>query len=221
MARRFRRLSPPPLRNLLIYHELVYENLRQVEVAERYQIAQCRVSQIGRRVALWVEEVLSGERKSRRDAAGLRLHLAIAKERIRLHEAHDPLLQLCGGDEDPEGVRYIRRSVNLVGGQPVTTVEIFDGPDAKLFEQALHVSQRLVELEEVANRGPLADLPARYFEQKQRFQSGEPASNTSKTTSNAPEILGRGVLFPPPPAPNSPVLSSEAAPLCGAAASPA
>src|SRR5436190_4141279 len=100
MARRFRRLSPPTLRNLLIYHELVYDNLRQVEIAERYGIAQCRVSQISRQVLLWVEEVLSGQRKSRRDTSGLRLHWAIAKERIRLHEAHVPLLQLCAGDED-------------------------------------------------------------------------------------------------------------------------
>jgi hypothetical protein len=60
-------------------------------------------------------------------------------------------------DGDP---RYLRRYVTVVNGEALNTIEVSEKPDFRLLNQAVNVQGRLAELEAIANRGPLADLPS-------------------------------------------------------------
>jgi len=208
MPRRENPLRVPSYRNFQIYHELAYERRTQVAIAAEGKLSQCRVSQICRKVEAWVNALLPS--RFFRDESGKRFHLAIANERIRLHDSYDPLLgQFLSDDGLP---RYLRRYVTVVNGQPLNTIEISEKPDFRLFSQALNVQARLAELEAIANRGPFADLPGEYQQSiVHRYSDGptnpasspnanstNPAANANvgatKPYSNPTENQGRGVL---------------------------
>jgi hypothetical protein len=180
MFRRPRQSQPPSARNLLIYHELAHGGRRQIDVAKAYGLSQCRVSSIARKVQAWVERILFASRSVSR-SPGERLHLAIAKERIRLIESIDPLLETLTLESGE--VRYIRRSVAIEAGQPVTTVEISNSPPARLLEHAMNISDRLSDLEHIARLGPLADLPALYFQQ-QAAEHATPSARANRATNS-------------------------------------
>lgn len=193
MPRKPRQTPPPSYRNLQIYHELAYEGRRQIDVAAMFDLAQCRVSQIARSVRAWVDRILP-IRHCKHDL-GARFHIAIARERLRLHAAHDPLIELfTTGDEFP---RYLRRYVAIVDGLPVETVEITEQPNFRLLNEALNANTRLAELEAIANRGPYADLATQSHQTVIRR-----LSSTTANPTNASENCGRGVLKALPPLPS-------------------
>jgi hypothetical protein len=145
----------PSYRNLCIYHELAYERRTQTAVAVSLGLSQRRVSQIGQQVQAWVDSLVPPRHYLGKP--GMRFHLAIAHERIRLRDAYEPLLGMfTGEDGDP---RFLRRYVTVVNGEALNTVEVSEKPDFRLLNQAVNVQGRLTELEAIANRGPLADLP--------------------------------------------------------------
>src|SRR6187200_592273 len=115
--RKPRRNAPPTYRNLQIYHALAFERRTQTAVATMFGLAQCRVSQIARSVRAWVDRILPA--RHCKNNPGARFHIAIARERLRLQAAHDPLIEFFTiGDETP---RYLRRYVTIIDGQPVET----------------------------------------------------------------------------------------------------
>lgn len=155
MPRHINRLRHPSYRNLQVYHELAYRRKTQVAVAKAFGLSQCRVSQIGRKVQAWVDSVVPPHHARRQP--GLRLHIAIAQERIRLHDAYEPVLgMLLGSDGQP---RYLRRKVAVLSSGAVSTIEISNNPDFRLFGEAVDIQARLAQLEAIANLGPFADLP--------------------------------------------------------------
>jgi len=146
----------PSFRNLQIYHELAYEKKTQTALAEKLGLTQCRISQIARKVRAWVDQTLPPRHFKGHD--GQRFHLAIARERVRLHDAYEPLIGMFTG---PDGFpRYLRRQITVVDGQPMHSVEVSDKPDYRLLNQTVNVLGRLAELEQIASLGPFADVPS-------------------------------------------------------------
>src|SRR5437763_11522361 len=147
-------LNFPSYRNLLIYHEVAYSGRTQADVAADRNVSQVRISQVCQQVQAWVDSLV--QPRHYRDRPGLRLHLAIARERVRLSDAYEPVLAMfTGPGSNP---RYLRRYVAMVDGQPMQTVEISEKPDFRLLNKSVDVAGRLAELAEIANRGPFADL---------------------------------------------------------------
>jgi hypothetical protein len=189
----------PSYRNLQVYHEVAYERRSQAVVGKMFAISQERVSRISRQVRDWVDATVPP--RAFIGQAGLRLHLAVARERVRLHDAHDPLLELIlGEDEQP---RFIRRRVTVVGGEALQTVEISELPNYRLWRQAGEVQARLAELEAVANRGPLADAPDRVLQTTIHRSNGRKLAvfNGAEDESNRLKNDGGGVLSAYPTAP--------------------
>jgi hypothetical protein len=155
MPRRCNPLRFPSYRNLQLYHQWVDERRSQAAIAAEQHLSQRRVSQIAQQVRGWVDRLVPPKHYLGDEAK--RFHLAIAQERIRLHQAYDPLLAMFLGEEGQP--RYLRRSLAVVGGQPLHTVEISELPNVRLLDQAASVQGRLAQLEAVANLGPFADLP--------------------------------------------------------------
>jgi len=195
--------QPPSYRNLQIYHELAYHNRSQTAVAPRYRVSQVRVSQIARQVQAWVDRILPARYAPGRP--GFRFHLAIAHERIRLLEAHEPVLGMLTGPDGKE--RFVRRRMTMVDGHPMRTIEVSQTPSASLLSQALDVTEHLAVLEAIANLGPFADLPREYLETSlleelavspdASLRPSEPSNateNTSKPPSNDARNQRRGVL---------------------------
>jgi len=146
----------PSYRNLQIYHALACQSWTQTALAEELGISQRRVSQIGQQVRAWVDRILKPREFAGQE--GLRFHLAIARERIRLRDAYEPLVEMFAG---PDGFpRLLRRRLSVVGGEALQTVEVSDQPDFRLLNQAIDVASRQTQLEAIANRGPFADLPS-------------------------------------------------------------
>jgi hypothetical protein len=83
-------LSGPTARNLLVYHKLAYEKRKQIDLAKDFRLSQGRISQIARQAKTWINSILS-PRFFKREP-GLRFHMALAHERIRLSEAYEPLV---------------------------------------------------------------------------------------------------------------------------------
>ncbi len=152
--RRIRRV--PSFRNLQVYHQVAYEGRTQTAVAAKLGLSQRRVSSIALQVRRWVDGLIRPSEFLGKP--GMRFHLALFKERLRLHEAYNPLLQMFVGDD--EQPRFLKRRVTVVEGQPLLTVEITEQHDHRLLNQAVDVQGRLAELEAVANLGPFADLAA-------------------------------------------------------------
>src|SRR5688572_23748708 len=125
MPRRRRTLRFPSYRNLQTYHQLAWHRRSQAAVATELGISQVRVSQIGRQVQTWVDGLV--DPKHFLAEPGKRFHLAVAHERIRLHEAYDPLLGLL--DAEREDPLYLRRYIAVVNGVPLNTLEISEKPD--------------------------------------------------------------------------------------------
>ncbi len=146
----------PSYRNLQIYHALAFERRTQTALAQQLGVSQRRVSQIAQQVRAWVDASIRPRECHGND--GLRFHLAIARERIRLHDAYEPLAAMFTG---PDGwPRYLRRRVAVINGEPLNTVEISENPDFRLLNQTIDVVGRQAELEAIANKGPFADLPS-------------------------------------------------------------
>ena len=186
--RRHHPLRFPSLRNLLIYHELTYENVTQVKLAARLGVSQRRVSQVGQQVRAWVDSIVPPRQFM--EQPGLRLHLAVANERVRLRDAYEPLIGMfTGTDGEP---RYLRKYIKVVAGEAVSTVEIYEKPDHRLMGQAVNVAGRLAELEAIANRGPFANLPNEVHEtithrlvSASGLLAGSPSSASPDTDSPA------------------------------------
>jgi hypothetical protein len=182
----------PSFRNLAVYHEVAHNRRTQADVAAELGISQRRVSQIGQQVRAWVEERV--ELLEFPQSEGQRLHLAIARERMRLHAEHDPLLALFTGEDG--NPRYIRRYIAVVGGEALPTVEISEKHDHRLMNHAAAIAGRLTELEAIAKLGPFADLPSqikqtiveRYGERLELPEFGEP--NSSKPAGCAATVGG-------------------------------
>jgi hypothetical protein len=187
-----RRPRPPSIRNLRLYHELHCAGRTQVQVAARYCITQGRVSHICARVEAWIDRQLNG-RRAARGSPGQRLHLAIAWERIHLQESCEPLWILSG--EEHQELRYVRRRITLEDGKPVVSIEITTQPDRRHIDQALNVTLRLLALEKVAQLGPFADLPQRYFQQQASLHDDIRPASPNETSNNATEKPGRGVIL--------------------------
>jgi hypothetical protein len=145
----------PSYRNLLIYHELACQRRTQTAVADQFGVSQRRVSAIAEKVRDWVDGVVPP--RQFRGEVGNRFHLAVARERIRLQSAYDPLLTMFTGDDGQP--RYVRQYVAVVGGEALNTVEVSEKTDFRLLNQAVDVLGRLAELEAIAFLGPYADLP--------------------------------------------------------------
>lgn len=88
----------PSYRNLAIYHQLAYKRRTQTAVAAQLGLSQRRVSQIGQQVQVWVDSLVRPRQYVGRP--GMRFHLAVALERIRLQQAHGPLVELFTGADD-------------------------------------------------------------------------------------------------------------------------
>jgi hypothetical protein len=210
----------PSYRNLWAYHEVAYHRRSQAAVAAERGISQVRVSQICRQTQAWVDCLVPPRHYL--GQPGLRLHLAIAHERVRLKEDYGPLLELFLGDAGEP--RYLKRSVTVVGGEALQTVEVTEVPDYRLLNQAVDIQARLAELEAIANLGPFADVPGqirqttvhRYCDDGVK-SADSAAPKASKLTSNAhvrpfnpAENRSRGVLneCPQEPSPRAQLPSS-------------
>src|SRR4051794_4680605 len=148
-------LNFPSYRNLLIYHEVAYSSRTQADVATSVGVSQVYVSKVCRQVKLWVDSLV--EPRYYRRQPGNRFHLAIARERIRLIDAYEPVVAMfTGAGGDP---RYLRRYIAVVNGQPLQTVEISEKPDFRLLNKAVDVAGRLAQLEAIAKLGPFAEIP--------------------------------------------------------------
>jgi hypothetical protein len=216
MPRRRRHRRFPSYRNLQIYHDLAYERRTQMAVAAEFGLSQRRVSQIGQQVLAWVDRLVAPRHFL--GQPGLRFHLALAQERLRLHETYDPLLQMFLGDDGQP--RYLKRYVTVVNGEPLNTVEISERHDFRLLDQAADIQGRLVELEAVANRGPFADVLSQVHQTIiHRHGAGHesdgdsalnaaagavldasnPRRSSATNPSNPCENRGRGILNGPQP----------------------
>jgi len=170
----------PSYRNLCIYHELAYERRTQTKVAQTLGLSQRRVSQIGQQVLAWADSLVPPRHYL--GQPGMRFHLAIAQERIRLLGAYEPLLGMFTGDDgDP---RFLRRYVAVVNGEALNTIEVSEKPDFRLLNQAVNVAGRLAELEAIANRGPLADLPSQVHQTIVHRAAPAPAADDAEAPSN-------------------------------------
>jgi hypothetical protein len=118
-------------------------------------MTQCRISQIARRVRDWVAAAVPPRRAIRSE--GIRLHQAIANERLKLRAVCDPLARILLAGEPNQG--FVRRGVARVDGTPVTTLEITGTPDFKLWYRLLAAQSRLGELDSLAALGPFYKLP--------------------------------------------------------------
>src|SRR5258708_4541889 len=97
-------LNFPSYRNLLIYHEVTYSGRTQADVAAASGVSQVYVSKVCQQVNLWVDSLV--EPRHYRRQPGKRLHLAVARERIRLCDAYEPVVAMfTGSGGDP---RYLR-----------------------------------------------------------------------------------------------------------------
>jgi hypothetical protein len=173
------RLPGPLARNLLVYHKITYEKCKQADLAKSFQLTQGRISQIARQAKAWVDTVLP-VRFFKRDH-GLRFHMAIAHERMRLNDAYDPLIAtFTGSDGFP---RHLRRYTTVVAGEPLTAIEISDKPDFHLLNQTIDVVGRMAQLEKIANLGPFADLPNQMH--RTTVHRREPATKGANETANA------------------------------------
>jgi len=145
----------PSYKNLQIYHRFAYERRTQTALAKELGLSQRRVSQIAQQVKSLVDLQVPPRHYLGQD--GLRFHLAIAHERLRLKESYEPLVAMfTGPDGDP---CYLRRYITVVNGQPLHTVEVSEKPDLRLLNQATSVVGRLAQLEAIAKVGPFAGLP--------------------------------------------------------------
>jgi hypothetical protein len=196
-------LSFPSYQNLCIYHELAYLRRTQTAVAPRVGLSQRRVSEVAKQVRAWVDLLV----KPRHYIAqpGMRFHLAIAQERIRLKDAYEPLIAMFTGDDGEP--RYLRRYVAVVDGEALNTIEISEKPDFRLLNQALKVQTRLAELEAIANRGPFADLPSQVHQTIVHRAHG-PSHPLSRRAHPAPP--SDQTASPPQPSSNGSVNCSEA-----------
>src|SRR5262245_20540237 len=213
----------PSFRNLQVYHEVAYERRTQTAVAAELGLSQVRVSQICRQTQAWVDCLVLASRFTGKP--GLRFHLALAQERVRLRDDYGPLLEMFL--EDDGQPRYLKRSVTVVNGEPMQTVEVTEQHNYRLLHQAADVQGRLAELEAIAKRGPFANVPNQVkqttirrigprsdktskaaggdaieavYERQIPFEA---LSNCSETSFNVDENRGGGVLSDrlPPPAP--------------------
>jgi hypothetical protein len=75
----------PSYRNLCIYHELAFKRRSQAAVAAEVGLSQRCVSGIGMQVRAWVDSLVKPRHYI--GQPGMRFHLAIAQERIRLRDA--------------------------------------------------------------------------------------------------------------------------------------
>lgn len=169
----------PSYRNFCIYHELAFQRRSQAAVAAEVGLSQRSVSEVGKQVRAWVDLLVKPRHYV--GQPGMRFHLAIAHERMRLKDAYEPLVGMfTGKDENP---RYLRRYVTVVAGEALSTIEVSDRPDFRLLNQALDVQVRLAELEAVANLGPFADLPTQVHQTILHRAHAVPASDTSSNRS--------------------------------------
>jgi hypothetical protein len=177
----------PSYRNLQIYHALAYQRRTQTALAQSLGISQRRVSQIGQQVRGWVDRILRPREFAGHD--GLRFHLAIARERIRLRDAYEPLAAMFTG---PDGFpRFLRRHVAVVNGESLSAVEVSGNPDFRLLSQPIDVASRQAELEAIANQGPLPELPGQVH---RTTTHGHLPSTATVAPTNTQENRGLGVL---------------------------
>jgi hypothetical protein len=153
-------------------------------VAAAFGVSQHRVSEIGQKVRAWVDCLVPPRHFA--DQPGMRLHLAIANERIRLKDAYEPLVGMFTGcDGEP---RYVRRYITVVNGEALNTVEVSEKPNFRLLNQAVDVQGRLAQLEAIAHLGPFADLPNQVHQtilhRVVGQASGLPDSTPSETDEN-------------------------------------
>jgi hypothetical protein len=194
------------MRNLVLYHEWAFSRRRQVDLAREFRLGQGRVSQIARQVAQWVDQIVQ-PRHFRRQP-GMRMHLAVVRELLRLRTDHAPLLQLL--DEGKTAEHYVRRYVAVVDGRPIQTLEITDRPSWKMFNQAIDVAGELAELEAVTNLGPFANVldqvqqtiqhesePAETGPNMSAFEplTANRAAETPTATSDSANVLEAGGLI--------------------------
>src|SRR5688572_33398111 len=106
-------LRYPSYRNLQIYHQLAYERRTQTALAKELRLSQRHVSQIAQQVQAWDDLQVPPRHYLGQD--GLRFHLAIAHERIRLKEAYEPLVAMFTGEDG--NPRYLRRYITVASGQ--------------------------------------------------------------------------------------------------------
>ena len=195
----------PSFRNLQVYHEVAFQRRTQTAVAPEFKVSQVRISQICRQTQAWVDCLVPA--RFYLGQPGLRFHLAVAHERLRLQQEYGPLLEMFLGDDGQP--RFLKRSITVVSGEPLHTVEVTEQHNFRLLNQAADVQGRLVELEAIANRGPFADVPAqikqtivrRYGPRSDKTSASpaEPLSNCSVDPSNPLENRGGGVLNECPP----------------------
>jgi hypothetical protein len=180
MLRRRNPLRFPSYRNLQIYHAWACERRTQAKIAAAYGLSQRRISQVGQQVEAWIRSRVSFHEFTANN--GLRFHLAVARERMRLHHDHDPLLEMFVGEDGEE--RYLRRSVQVVGGEALHTVEISEKPNGRLMNHALAVQIRLAELEAIGNLGPFADLPNKVQQTiTERYVKPQEAARSPKSSN--------------------------------------
>src|SRR4051812_39437289 len=103
-------LNFPSYRSLLICHEVAYGGRTKADVAAASGFSQVYVSKVCKQVKLWVDSLV--EPRHYRRQPGKRLHLAIARERIRISDAYEPVVAMfTGSGGDP---RYLRRYIAVV-----------------------------------------------------------------------------------------------------------
>jgi hypothetical protein len=144
----------PSARNLELYHELVCEGRRQVEVASRFRVSQPRVATVRRSVCQWVDDALPPELAA--ESSGRRLHLAIAFARMQLQAAYGRYLEHFGGATGAEAYGHWL-AASQAGILPPDAVAGL--PRRDLVASAVRMARELMDLARVARRGPYFKLP--------------------------------------------------------------
>jgi hypothetical protein len=157
---------PPATRNLELYHELVCEGKTQAEIAAEFQISQPRVASVCRKVARWVEALVSPaiERAKAQLSApnerldnGQKLHLAVGVLRLRLTQSYGKFLDYFGGTKVALAFVPILKLWDE-GAIPETLAALL--PRRDVLVNAVRMAAELEGLARLAARGPFAALPA-------------------------------------------------------------
>jgi len=123
----------PPCRSLDIYRLVVVRRLKQLDVAQSFGVSPARISQVIRRVRLWVNRCVGEWLFPRED--DLRFYVALEIEHIRVDESED----------DPEIVRFVGSGWSYArqhASQPVATsnVNVAAQPEVNLSAQPINTT---------------------------------------------------------------------------------
>lgn len=181
--------SQPSLRNLEIYHEIVYLECPQAEVAVQFHVSPPRAAAICQQVKDWVEALLPPDVPIPAHLAGdpaFRFHLALALRRHQLTNAYAKYLDAFGGQRNAADMAPIVAAWREGTLSPEISYLL---PSRHFVERAVQMAQELDGLANLALRGPFSNLPDQFFHDQQLQPLPGTDTPADATTESGPVVL--------------------------------